>query len=495
MTNPESTILSIYNTVEYQQLKEYYSKSTIFSTLGIARSENRHSAFLAWLLDAAGDHKLGTEPLKKLLGLYSLLSDNICNSLKMQLITGHYSLVDVKVSTEETLANYDGGQDVNDKLKRLDIVCTFTIVPMNAESADEASIKAVLVIENKIYSNEGTQGGRSQTQIYHECMSAYCNMHGVELLEIFLTPNEKQTPGCNEYCKLTYQELLDSVITPLSFIKTDSHTSLMISDYIRNLGVPAFNMDDKGTPMEDYTIMATSKEEIARLDALYLSDGFADLFTDTLLAKFKDKAFSLCGEDAQNRYRSINPDKLELLTEFWDANVNIFKAIMSYVTPFSGMDCDFLFKKSNRDNSKYRVSYNGDYIFPEKRALSKGMTALAIFHAYVRKNQDKDLSIQDLNKAFPCKDLNEYYYKNYYKDIFYPYAEQLYFDCANKTHNGKDSRAVWDFHVKPSQQLVISNGTQKVMAVKMWRKSDFERLLAHVMAHQEWFDGITIEEA
>lgn len=219
----------------------------------------------------------------------------------------------------------------------------------------------------------------------------------------------------------------------------------MISDYIRNLGVPAFNMDDKGTPMEDYTIMATSKEEIARLDALYLSDGFADLFTDTLLAKFKDKAFSLCGEDAQNRYRSINPDKLELLTEFWDANVNIFKAIMSYVTPFSGMDCDFLFKKSNRDNSKYRVSYNGDYIFPEKRALSKGMTALAIFHAYVRKNQDKDLSIQDLNKAFPCKDLNEYYYKNYYKDIFYPYAEQLYFDCANKTHNGKDSRAVWIF--------------------------------------------------
>lgn len=159
-----------------------------------------------------------------------------------------------------------------------------------------------------------------------------------------------------------------------------------------------------------------------------------------------------------------------------------------------GMDCDFLFKKSNRDNSKYRVSYNGDYIFPEKQSLSKEMTALAIFHAYVRKNQDKDLSVHDLNKAFPCKDLNEYYYKNYYKDIFYPYAEQLHFDSDNKTQNGKDSRAVWDFHVKPSQLLEVSNGTQKVMAVKMWRKSDFERLLAHVMAHQEWFDGITIEE-
>ena len=56
--NYESTILSVYNSSEYQQLKEYYGKSTLFSTLGIARSENKHSAFLAWLFDAAPDHTL-----------------------------------------------------------------------------------------------------------------------------------------------------------------------------------------------------------------------------------------------------------------------------------------------------------------------------------------------------------------------------------------------------------------------------------------------------
>lgn len=490
--NPESTILKVYNSAEYQQLKEYYEKSTIFSALGIARNENRHSAFIAWMLNASADHKLGNEPLKKLLGLYALRSATISNSLKILLITGHYLLVDVTVTTEEALANYGGVDNLQDKMKRLDIVCHFTIISMDAENAEESAIKAMLVIENKVYSKEGCHDGRKQTQIYHDCLAEYCSKQGKELMEIFLSPDEKLNPDCGDFCKLTYQELLDSVITPLSMKNTDDHTSMMLADYIRNLGVPAFCMDEKDGQKDDYTIMATSKEEIAQLNALYRIDGFAELFVDTLLAKFEEKAFSLCGEDAHSRFNAIGADILELLSEFWDANVNIFKAIMRYVDPFRGKDSDFLFKKSNRDNSKYRVSYNSEYIFPEKRALSKAMTALAIFHAYVKKNND--ISVYDLNKVFPCKDLNEYYFKNYYKDIFYLYSEQLHFDSDNKTHQGKDSRAVWDFYVKPSQLMDISCGNTKVMAVKMWRKRDFEKLLNHVNSHPEWFEGIVVEE-
>lgn len=188
----------------------------------------------------------------------------------------------------------------------------------------------------------------------------------------------------------------------------------------------------------------------------------------------------------------INADVSELLSEFWDANVNIFKAIMRYADPYKDKDCDFLFKKSNRDNTKYRVKCDGEYIFPEKRALSKGMTALAIFHAYVKKNDG--VSVYDLNKVFPCKELNDYYFKNYYKDLFYLYTEHLHFDCDNKSHHGKDSRAVWDFYVKPSLLMDINSGTQKVMTVKMWRKGDFEKLLNHLSSHPEWFDGIVVEE-
>ena len=42
----ERDILRIKNNPIYQELKGYYSQSTIFSALGIERNENRHSAFL-----------------------------------------------------------------------------------------------------------------------------------------------------------------------------------------------------------------------------------------------------------------------------------------------------------------------------------------------------------------------------------------------------------------------------------------------------------------
>lgn len=62
--NYEETILAVNNSNEYQALKEYYGKSTLFSCLGIERNENRHSAFIAWLLDNKSEHGLGTLPLK-----------------------------------------------------------------------------------------------------------------------------------------------------------------------------------------------------------------------------------------------------------------------------------------------------------------------------------------------------------------------------------------------------------------------------------------------
>ena len=44
-------ILDFYKLPEFQKLNAYYMQSTVFNVLGIQRSENRHSAFLAWLLN------------------------------------------------------------------------------------------------------------------------------------------------------------------------------------------------------------------------------------------------------------------------------------------------------------------------------------------------------------------------------------------------------------------------------------------------------------
>lgn len=69
-------IISFYNNQMYQELKAYYGKTTLFNILKIERNENRHSAFLAWLLDENGSHGLGEEPLKRFMRLLSKVDSN-----------------------------------------------------------------------------------------------------------------------------------------------------------------------------------------------------------------------------------------------------------------------------------------------------------------------------------------------------------------------------------------------------------------------------------
>ena len=57
--NINQKIVDMYNNPTYQELKDYYSKTTIFNVLGIERNERRHSAFLSWLLDNSSNHGLG----------------------------------------------------------------------------------------------------------------------------------------------------------------------------------------------------------------------------------------------------------------------------------------------------------------------------------------------------------------------------------------------------------------------------------------------------
>ena len=54
----EQLILDFYKLPAFQKLSAYYMQSTVFNVLGVERSENRHSAFLAWLLNPKSSHGL-----------------------------------------------------------------------------------------------------------------------------------------------------------------------------------------------------------------------------------------------------------------------------------------------------------------------------------------------------------------------------------------------------------------------------------------------------
>ena len=152
---------------------------------------------------------------------------------------------------------------------------------------------------------------------------------------------------------------------------------------------------------------------------------------------------------------------------------------------------NIFFKGNNRDTTKFRVFYGlgKKEEFPGKR-LSKAMTACAIFKAYLALHPQSTL--EELREAFPCKDINAYYWDNYYADLFYPYltkqvnehGEQC-LEFTAKKRKGIESLARWDFYMKDDQLLPLENGTEKAMCVKMWRRGDFDRLIAHLQKMKE----------
>ena len=216
---------------------------------------------------------------------------------------------------------------------------------------------------------------------------------------------------------------------------------------------------------------------------------FSSLYKPSSVKKILDK-------DA--KVLSISDVEVNILRMLWDANEDVFKAVIYHLYKEQHkIALDKLFKSSNRDTSKYIVYHNDQAVFPDKR-LSKAMTACAIFKAYLKEYPATTLS--DLQKAFPCDELNDYYYDRYYNDLFYE-SKPENIDCEGEQvilrtggkNIGFEAHAKWDFYLDDEKLLPVENGTKDVMCVKMWRKGDFDRLIKHV--HDKGYDKfITIEE-
>jgi hypothetical protein len=181
----------------------------------------------------------------------------------------------------------------------------------------------------------------------------------------------------------------------------------------------------------------------------------------------------------------------------WDANEILFKAVIYHLYGDKhSAKLDKLFKSSNRDNSKYVVSYNGTEIFPGKR-LSKAMSACAIFKAYLMEYPATTLA--ELRNAFPCEKLNGYYYDRFYNDLFYESnpdnVDETGYEILTYTagkYIGEEAYAKWDFYLDDERLLLpIENSQKNAMCVKMWRKGDFDKLIEFV---EENYKFIGIEE-
>ena len=484
----KNRILKLVNSIEFQELNSYYNEKTLFSALNVERNENRHSAFIAWWLNPKSEHGLGDLPLKlflrllatKRLGESTFGIDGFDGAFYCRVLAGNYNIA----LLEDIEVEKNVGKICNNNSKdRIDI---WTVLELSYEEDDDVIRRIIpVVIENKIYSGEG----KKQTLRYFYAASTYPQTEGVEQMPmgVLLTVGSKD-PSCSQFSNITYQELLTYVIEPLvSSVAPDSVQ--FVESFIRNLGRPALT-DDKY-----YGVLAVSRKEKSMLQKVVENN--REIFDVAFASLYKAaEVKKIIGAGSQ--MPNISDNDIHILRMLWDANEVVFKAVLYHLYGEQHKaKLDKLFKSTNRDTSKFKVSYYGSEIFPGKR-LSKAMTACAIFKAYLK--QYPATTLKQLQDAFPCKELNDYYYDRYYNDLFYEYPTKVFdeggYELLPHT-GGKDTgrlaRAMWDFYIKDDLLLPIENGNKKAMCVKMWRKGDFDKLIEFVRT--KGFDKfITIEE-
>ena len=491
MNSINQSALALLSSKPFQELTAFYKQTTLFNVIGAERSENRHSAFLRWLLSPDSSHGLSTEPLKLFLRLIATLKwgqQTFGDVLYRKVLAGNYELellepIDVEKSV--------GKLGASAKAANKDRIDLWTVVCLTYDEDGEEKRQAFpIVIENKIYSKEG----KDQTKRYYAAMSNYIDEKEKETeleykpIGLLLSP-DNQSADCDQFANMTYQQLLDHVLMPVSFMYMPAAECSFVKTYIHNLGRPSDNSN------HDYTPLAISQEEKQLINEVQQLAG--NLIDEMLVAVYGSKMSPILGKEQFKELDKVGEEgDLRLLQELWDANEDVFKAVAYQKFADKKKDLAKLLKGNNRDTTKFRVFYgSGNEVFPGKR-LSKAMTACAIFKAYLALKPQTTL--EELRNAFPCKDINAYYWDNYYADLFYPYLPDQVDDngeqCLEftaKKRKGVKSLACWDFYMKDDQLLPLANGTEKAMCVKMWRRGDFDRLIDHL---QEMKEAITVEE-
>jgi hypothetical protein len=466
--------------------------------LGIERNENRHSAFLAWLLNPDSTHGLKESPLRKFLSLVATKATDSykCASQEVRehLITSNYSLQVECVKTEQSiigLANGDTkdfkefvetdskGGFKKDAKNRFDIWILLHI-KYAGENDVEHNWTIPIVVETKIYSKEGNAGdeAKAQTIRYQKAVNILYPKKDSQPLFVYLARQEikdKDYPSDPAFILLFYQDILDHVLQPCAILSATQAQSadarVLIDGYIRNLSCPS-NRD--GENIKDYSILAIAESENNELETIFESNAFKT----ALHAIYPKEAQTLLDNEENQSGNSST-----MMEQFWNVNENLFKIVL-----YNHFKCDEkkmetvqkIIKVSNRDNTRYLVGLkSGDWLNVNNRPASKSEASFLIFKAYCeiwQQQHPKDtLTIDHLRQTFTTN-LNSFYYnRRWLKFLFYDFDEKVVVDVKGNRREGEEitSEDKWNFYWDDIHKLPIEGN---VHSVKMWRKDDFEEL-------------------
>ena len=286
------TIVEFNTNPDNQRIKNYYREDNIWNILKKSRSEEAHSAFIAWLLSIKEKDDETISPLLSFLNLLMLKAGDgqFNESLRNSIINGNIHLDIHPAETEKSISSLTNSKiRYNDRLD-VYILCDIKYkkyIKNSKDSEDSKFEQLEIIIENKVGSTENdaksgevinnpdqtesNYAGKYQTEKYYYALctqeesdisSGIRNNPKIVQLFVYLTPDNQESKS-NKYIKITYQELYDYVIKP--FARRNDITDkqkMYVDDYIRILGSPLYiNNEDGNKNSKEYLIMANTEEE------------------------------------------------------------------------------------------------------------------------------------------------------------------------------------------------------------------------------------------
>lgn len=230
-TNIQQMILEFNCNSENRSFINNYRRKSFMEGIGVARSEEAHSNFWAWLLKADDIHT-APQDAPFMWFLHALvLRDN--GSIPSALVTRILAR-DLQFSLKE----------VRTEKKDLYIACDIQNVP--------GITQLEIIVENKILSLE--EGPKDKV-----LRTGYDKLQ----LFVYLTPNDSPEAVCPDFIHIFYQDLLDIVLTQLLCDEQLSPViRTRISDYVETLSLPT--MDIKSSKRIILAVTAEERQSINR---------------------------------------------------------------------------------------------------------------------------------------------------------------------------------------------------------------------------------------
>lgn len=240
-------IAELYKSKEYMAICSYYDQKNIFEILKVARDEDVHSNFLAWLLNPVESHGYGTFPLRQFLRLIALAAKTYpCNKeIPVADIDAQFLdklLIGTKTVTSVSIEREKWTSSNSQKKKRMDLVLEVRF------NDDDKTLP--VIIENKVKSDEHGDDKDKQSNYYYEwAKKKYVKSAEPARYEkplfVFLSPKydtkslateiRKNICANDSYILISYQDIMEHLLEPCKEQDGSEYARSLVKDYMRCL--------------------------------------------------------------------------------------------------------------------------------------------------------------------------------------------------------------------------------------------------------------------